>query len=142
MLYKQKLALALGEEGCYFFSLLYIAEQELGRDFDSIGTFDYAMRQGWVASDCYMGNPAGMMTSLLGRRCSISKSWDFGYQLKENEWEVRCYQRVTTGTTYYHFVVVDKDGTVVYDPLGDSNTVKYGKPYSRRILTIGEAVDA
>ena len=137
MLYKQKLAKSIGDEGCYFLSLLYIAERELGREYDVIGTFSFFNKKGYVGDDCYMASPAAMMSELLGKRCSIRKSWDFSEALAENEREVRCYKRETTGTTYYHFVVVDAAGNVEYDPLEDSNTVRLGSPYSRRILTIG-----
>ena len=35
-----------------------------------------------------------------------------------------------------HFVVVDKEGDVVFDPSGDSKTVKYGIPVSiRKFIT-------
>lgn len=137
MIYKQRDCKALGEEGCYFLSLLWIAERELGRDLDALAVFDEAKKRGWAGTDCYMANPAAMMTELLGKPCEIRKSWDFSETLKENEREVRCYRRETTGTTYYHFVAVSEEGVVVYDPLEDSNTVRLGKPHSRRILTIG-----
>lgn len=139
MIYKQKDCAALGEEGCYFLSLLWIAERELGRDLDALAVFDEAKRRGWAGEDCYMANPAQMMTELLGKPCTVRKSWDFSEPLKANEREVRCFKRDLTGVTYYHFVAVDGDGSVAYDPLEDSNTVKHGKPQSRRILAIGEA---
>ena len=135
--YKQKECLALGEEGCYFLSLLWIAENELGRGLDALAVFEEARRNGWAGEDCYMANPAAMMTALLGKTCTIRKSWDFSEALLPNERDIWLYKRETTGKTYYHFVAV-ADGKVAYDPLGESNTVKHGKPQSRRILRIGE----
>ena len=137
MIYKQKECLALGEEGCYFLSLLWIAERELGRDLDALAVFDEAKRRGWAGKDCYMANPAAMMTELLGKTCTIRKSWDFTEKLAGNQWDIWLYKRAVTAKTYYHFVVVSDD-VVIYDPLETSNTVKYGAPESRRILTILE----
>ena len=137
MVFKQKECKALGDEGCYFLCLLWIAERELDRDIDALKAFGLAKRKGWAEEDCYMANPAEMMSELLGRACAIRKSWDFSEKLAGNQWDVWLYKRATTGKTYYHFVVVS-EGVVIYDPLGESNTVKYGAPESRRILTIGE----
>ena len=137
MAYRQKDCKALGEEGCYFLSLVWIAERELGHDLDALAVFDEARRNGWAGEDCYMSNPAGMMSELLGKPCAIRKSWDFSAPLAAGEREVRCYRRETTGVTYYHFVAVDGEGDVIYDPLEDSWTVRLGKPHSRRIITIG-----
>lgn len=135
MLYKQKMSKALGEEGCYFLCLIFIAEQVLGKDIDALWLFDEAQRKGWAEADCYMTNPAAMMTSLLGKICTIRKSTDFSEPLMWNEWEIRNYKREATGATYYHFVVMKGDA-VLYDPLEESVTVAEGSPSSRRILTI------
>ena len=138
MIYKQKDCKALGEEGCYFLSLIWIAEQELGAGIDALAVFDEAKRRGWAEADCYMANPAALMGFLLGKPCQIRKSWSFAEPLAANEREVRCFERKATGTTYYHFVVADGD-KILYDPLEGSNTVRLGKPHSRRIVSIGEA---
>ena len=137
-LYKQKLAKTLGEEGCYFLSLVWLAEQETGRNVDAMALFGEAVAKGWMGDDCYMKKPAEMMGALLGRKCAIRKSWNFSEVLAENQRDIWCYKREAVGVTYYHFVAMDKGGNVAYDPLEDSNTVRLGKPYSRRILTIGE----
>ena len=137
MVYKQKECKALGDEGCYFLSLLWIAERELGRELDALKVFGMAKGKGWTDSECYMKNPARMMSELLGKPCSIRKSWDFSEKLGSNQWDIWLYKRPATGVTYWHFVVVS-DGVVIYDPLENSNTVRHGAPESRRILTIGE----
>ena len=138
MIHKQKECETLGREGCYFFSLLWIAEQELGESLDALAVFDEAKRRGWAEADCYMANPAALMSFLLGKPCKIRKSWDFAEPLEANEREVRCFERKATGTTYYHFVVADGD-KILYDPLEASRTVMQGKPHSRRIVSIREA---
>ena len=138
MIHKQKDCKTLGEDGCYFFSLLWIAEQELGKSLDALAVFDEAKKRGWAEADCYMADPAALMGFLLGKPCQIRKSWDFAEPLEANEREVRCFERKATGTTYYHFVVADGD-KILYDPLEASRTVMQGEPHSRRIVSIGEA---
>lgn len=136
MIFRQKDAKALGDEGCYFFCLVYIAEKVLGKSVDAFALFDEAKRQGWMGEDCYMANPAAMLASVTGAKCSIRKSTDFNEKLSWNEWDVWCYCREATGVTYYHFVVMDGSGNVAYDPLETSNTVAKGYPSSRRIITV------
>lgn len=136
MIYKQKAAEKIGAEGCYFLSLVFIAEKMLGHEIDVFALYDKCLKSGWADEDCYMQNPAAMMTHLLGKPVEIRKSYDLDYKLKVNEREISCYERKATGVTYYHFVVT-ANGTVIYDPLGESRTVSEGTPVSKRILTIG-----
>ena len=137
MLYRQKMCKLLGDEGCYFLSLLYIAEGETGRRYDALGTLWHFICKGYVGEDCYVREPAALLSELTGKPCTVRKSWDFGYRLAANEREVRCFKRDAGGKTFWHFVVADSEGNVEHDPLGESNTVKFGEAESRRILTIG-----
>lgn len=137
MLYKQKAAKILGDEGCYFLSLLFVAEQELKKGLDALAVYEKALEKGWMDEDCYMKDPAAMLSALLGVGCDVRKSWDFTERLGSNEWDIWNYKREATGATYYHFAVVS-EGEVIYDPLGDSATIALGSPASRRIITIGE----
>lgn len=137
MIYKQKECKVLGEEGCYFLSLLWVAERELGKDLDALAVFDEAKRRGWVGDDCFVKDPAALVGHLLGKKCALRKSWSFAEKLADNERDIWCWRRDATGVTYWHFVAMDAAGNVAYDPLENSNTVRLGKPESRRILSIG-----
>ncbi len=137
MIYKQKISGTLHDEGCYFFALIYIAEQVLGRSVDAFELYDICVnKKGWMKSDCYVLNPGAIMSYLLGKSCSVSKVWDLNYTPKSNERVISCYERKATGVTYYHYVVTE-NGAVVYDPLETSNTVKLGSPISLRVVSIG-----
>lgn len=138
MLYKQKAAQRIGEEGCYFLSLIFVAEQELKRDIDALAIYGRGVGEGWMREDCYMERPGEMMRSLLGVPCSVRKSHDFSERIGPNEWDIWRYERETAGATYCHFAVVS-EGVILYDPLGSSETIAHGKPASRRIVTIGRA---
>lgn len=135
MIYKQLIAKKLGASGCYFFSLVFIAEKILDKTIDTIELFDICIQNRWADNECFMINPAAMMSYLLGRKVDIRKEFNLKYKCKPNEYEITCYEYNATGTTYYHFVVTNGD-TVIYDPFGGSRTVKFGKQVSKRIIAI------
>lgn len=136
MIFKQRVAETIGAEGCYFLSLMFIAEQILGHSIDAFELYDLCVSKGWMKKDCYVLNPPAIMSCLLGKPCDVKKVWDLSYKPAANERTVTCYERKATGTTYYHYVVTE-GGKVVYDPLENSNTVRLGRPISLRVLSIG-----
>ena len=136
MIFKQKAAKRIGEEGCYFLCLVYIAEQALGREIDVVGLYDEACRKGWMEEDCYMKDPAAMLSSLLGTPCKVRKTTDLEERLAPGERDVRVFRRDATGVTYWHFVVFGESGRIEHDPLETSETVRSGRAVSRRIITI------
>lgn len=147
----QKIAAIIGESGCYFLSLCYIAECILGVHVDPIYYFNVFSKQKtdglyWIESDCYLNFPALALKNILREEIGkhginfsfndikISKSTDLYYYPKSNEYLIGYFEREVTMKTYGHFVNVDENKKVVNDSLGESNTVKYGSLKSLRII--------
>jgi hypothetical protein len=129
----QKLAEALGENGCYFFSVLYRAEKLTGVHLNSLDVYLLMLSKNIIGKDCFM-NDAGAMLSLLTNMRWLVSIKDKDYSTKAGELEILYFENTINGKLYGHFVVGDGFGRVEYDPYGDSNTVKYGKLIGKRIL--------
>lgn len=129
---KQKLALSIGNYGCYFSCLCRIAEKLTGKDIDILEAFGSCKNSGWINDDCYVKNPDKIIEFLSGKKASTVKTNNLNCALKENAFAVGCYK----WNAHSHFVLLDKTKKVEYDPLGASNTVKNGRLDSLRVITI------
>lgn len=144
----QKIADVIGEFGCYFCSLVYIAEQETGKEIDVIRAFQKYNGKTtcgiqWVEDDCYINRPDLILLDLLKtnsgstiNNVTVRKETDINYYPKSNEVLVGCFEWKSTMKTFSHFVNVDKNKRVINDPMGSSNTVKNGSLRSLRVFTI------
>jgi len=65
----------------------------------------------------------------VGRHDSVT------YKPEPEEVMIMRYELQGTGILYSHFVLCASDGSVEYDPYGDSTTVRKGKAVSSRIFT-------
>lgn len=137
----QKYSKIIGSDGCYFSCIVKLAEKYTKKEFDVLRTLDYCSKQKknghyWIdISDCYLWHPDKVMGYLLGKEVTVRRSEDIGYKPKENEIVIGCWERPTEDKVYTHFGLV-KNQKCIYDPLGTSNTITYGKLKSLRIFTI------
>jgi hypothetical protein len=136
----QKIAKMMGEYGCYFLSLAYIAERITGSRYDIIEEAVYAMDRNSLNFDCFVRNPNDIMANLTGKKYMISKagpkhSLPLNYILQDGEFEILRFARFDEeGKEIAHFVVGDGSGKVAFDPWKDSATVKLGELVSKRIV--------
>lgn len=119
----QKICKVLGEGGCYFLSLLHLANQE----DRAIYWYKRSVDEGWIDEECYLWSPVGLLKALfdVSYTVTISEKID-----KDADFIIAKYKN----ETYCHYVVVDKKGNVIWDPLEKSNTVKNGKVVDYRII--------
>lgn len=126
----QSVCKALGASGCYFLSLLHLVDADL----NALTLYDLSVRKKYLDYDCFVENPAGILNLATGYKWTVRYE-NADYKTLPTEREILRFERKTTTVTYAHFVVGDGLGNVVYDPLGDSETVKSGKLVSKRIVT-------
>ncbi len=131
---EQVICLNIGKNGCYFLSLVYIAEKITQCSIDVLTLYEIGLKNKWFDEDCYMNNPGAMMTYLTDLKCDVRHDV-VGYKCKSNEYEITRYELKETGVTYAHFVVTC-NGKLVYDPYGESRTRTKGKAVSTRIVKI------
>lgn len=124
----------MGEEGCYILSLVHLGERITHERIDAIAIFLEGMQQDLVQSNCLVVDAAGLLSMMTGVQWKKTYQTP-DYRPKEGELEILRFERKTGAGTLRHYVVGDGRGLVVYDPLGDSKTVRSGKLESKRIFS-------
>lgn len=126
---RQKVMKILGEYGCYFLSLVELAERLTGKRIDAVEAYIDALIKRRTDGEATMLDPAAVLSAMTGGRWTVRKE-EAGYRPLDGEAEVLLFQN----RTYSHFVLGDGAGGVLYDPLGNSNTVANGHIAGKRIF--------
>lgn len=128
----QSFFLSAGNNGCYCFCIIKIAERILKNDIDPLaalrsgidnGFIDVAERDYANINNFYVRDPAKFLEYLSGWKCGVRKE-GVDYKPKDDEIIVECWER----NRVTHFRLPD------WDPLQNSQTVKYGKVKSLRVF--------
>lgn len=127
---RQKVMKMLGEYGCYFLSLVHLAENITEKRIDAVEQYLEALNKNWVDREATLIDPAAVLSHMTGGRCSVKKE-SADYTTQRNEYEILLF----INGTYQHFVLGDGTGAVLYDPLGNSKTVAVGKLSGKRIFS-------
>jgi len=116
----------IGKYGCYFLSLL----KAFNRTSDFLELYEKYIVKGWMDSDCYLKYPKGIVADLSGYdEWKVEKLTSF----KKGDIVIAYYFNPTTGL--HHFVLFNNDNKLIWDSLGQSNTVRNGFIESYRIFT-------
>ena len=132
----QKIAKALGESGCYFFSLCKVAEDVVGHKIDPIEAAARAMELKTLGSDCFVKDAGAIFSMLVGERFGVLKAGPghtlpLEYAPRPGEREILRYE-ITPERA--HFVVGDGSGRLAWDPWPGSEAVRTGRMVSKRII--------
>lgn len=130
---RQAIMKALGAEGCYLLSIVYIAEKILKERVDAVELYIAAEFSKVIQPDCFVNDPGKLMQMMVPGKWQMHKE-PMAYKPMDDEYEITRYERSTPAGLLNHFVVTDGAGNVVYDPLGGSLCVQFGKPVSKRIF--------
>lgn len=128
---RQKIMKALGESGCYFLSLVHLAEEICGKRIDAVEVYQKALTNGWTDDEAMMIYPASVLSFMTGLKFAVVKK-PANYIVHQSEYEVLVFQ----SEFFTHFVLGDGSGQVKYDPLGNSNTVRTGRLVEKRIFSV------
>jgi len=129
---RQKEFETIGKTGCYFLSIVHLAEKYTGKYIDAYLAYGSAIKSKVIKEDCYVNDPAALLRMLTGVAWSVTKETST-YEPTKNDLVILYYERPDTLATVGHFVVGGHDG-VEYDPYGDSLTVRKGELKSKRIF--------
>lgn len=129
---RQSIFANMGAFGCYLFCIVHLAERITGNVISDYSALQLGRLQGYIDSDCYILNPAKVLSMLTGITWTSSKEAP-EYVAKPGELEVLRYswQEQNDGVVFAehsHFVLPD------WDPFGESQTVKNGSMASKRIF--------
>lgn len=123
----------IGATGCYFLSIIYIAEELTAAYIDAYQAYLQALQSCAIMEDCFVSDPAALMRMLTRVNWSVSKE-AAGYKPANGEKVIIRYERNDTLKNTGHFVVGNDEGGIEYDPYGTSATVRLGKPVSTRVF--------
>ena len=130
---RQKVMETLGKTGCYFLSIVHLAENVTKERIDAIEAFLIALSGGNVLQDCFVVRPNVILGDLTGVRWGMRKE-PASYMTGGMEHEILRFERQDVGVLMGHFVMGDGNGGVAYDPYGNSRTVREGKLVSKRVF--------
>ena len=128
----QSFFLAAGNNGCYCFSIIEIAERITKTNIDPQSAlqagidkkFIHVNEKNYSQSDnFYVLEPAKFLTYLSGWKCDVKKE-SADYKAKDGELVVECWEC----GSITHFKLPD------WDSLQNSRTVQYGKIKSLRVF--------
>lgn len=93
-------------------------------------------RNGWIDDDGFVSKPVPYLNSFVQEKVKdIRKHFISSLdELPEGLWVVEYKLKPTDKAS--HFVIAGKDVGVVFDPSGNSNTVKNGAPFSYREVVL------
>lgn len=116
--------------GCYFLSLCYVAKGREPYNIDEmIDWYDLFCVKCWMEEDCYVKDPCAILEFFTGKKYMVKKSsaLDTSADIVIGRWH-------NPTTKHSHFVVMDSNNSVAYDPLGESITTRDGFVESYRLF--------
>jgi hypothetical protein len=124
----------VGRYGCYFLSIVRAAEKITGHRIDAVQVYNDATLARWMDADCFVVQPDRILGMMTGQKWTIRHD-AVTYRPKDGEVMIMRYESQKTGILYSHFVLCGPDGSIEYDPYGDSSTVRDGKAVSSRVFS-------
>lgn len=139
---------AIHNWGCYFMSVLYHAEVRRKKMFQAdevLSVYKSAMATGIVGKEvydkdgtltdgCFVNDPVALF-NLCGVPVKSIVKMDAKYKAQPGEYEILCYFRPAGATNKEHtHFVPGYNGTPAWDPIDNSNTVRFGYIKSKRIF--------
>jgi hypothetical protein len=112
---RQKIMKILGEYGCYFLSVVHLAEEITKRRIDAVEVFVKALENKWVDDEATMLCPDAILSDLSGKKFTIIAESP-AYIPKAGEHEIILFKN----GSFQHFVLGDNSGNVAYDPLEEA----------------------
>lgn len=123
----QKILEKIGMEGCYFLCLLRAAGLPQSKIVDA---YCKCLERKYIGDDCFIYDGVAILR-LFGvdvKNCEKVDAEKIN-PMRQYKVKIACYQN----GRYSHFVLITDDG--IFDPLGESNTVKNGVLKSWRLYS-------
>lgn len=131
---RQRVMSTVGRYGCYFLSIVRAAEKIAGHRIDAVQVYNDATLARMMDADCFVVQPERIMEMMTGQKWTVKHDAKT-YRPKDGEVMIMRYESQKTGILYSHFVLCAPDGSIEYDPYGDSSTVRDGKAVSSRVFS-------
>ena len=118
----------INDGGCYFLSLMQGIDR---REEEIEDIYKMSVSKNYMDYECFVKEPTKLLLELTHKNwlLNVSKTFDSKADIIIAKW-------YNPRTRYSHFVLMDKNNNVLYDPLGSSVTVKEGYIESYRLFYI------
>jgi hypothetical protein len=71
---EQTIAKRIGETGCYFLCIMYLADKITDSHFDIIEAYKKYISMNYLGEDCFVMNPGEILSDLTGRNMRFDKA--------------------------------------------------------------------
>lgn len=112
---------------CYAFCICKKFQPDLSDQGIALLTLQ-GWNEGYIDDDGYISKPLDFINLVSGKRFRDINKVPFSKEALTEDTNIVMYEW-NDGT---HFVILDQNGDVIFDPSGFSNSVKYGIPVSIR----------
>jgi hypothetical protein len=134
--HEQTKLLAMGEGGCYLLVLKKIAELDTAWRLDPVVVYNEAIRRGFMREDCWLLDSASLLDFLTSKKCTkvavaIGNTLPVG-----SKYVVAEFARRTPKGEITHWVLLNSQLEIWYNPLAYSETVKHGIIKSLRVFLL------
>jgi hypothetical protein len=129
---RQKLMETLGDEGCYVHCIVHLGEGVVQERVDTIPVFLDALDKKHAQMNCLVLDAAAILGSITGVEW-VKRNEGPDYERKPGELEIQRWERKSGKGSTVHFVVAEESG--IWDPYGNSRTVREGVLVSKRIFS-------
>lgn len=125
----------IAEYGCYFLSLCYagfneVAERKRELIYSEIlSNYEEFIEADIIDEDCFVKHPEEILRYYTGDEWKVKKSLEF-----DTNADIAIALWFNPRTNFHHFVLMNKDGTVRWDPIFNSKTVEEGYIESWRLF--------
>lgn len=110
----------LGNYGCYYFSICYsLGVTDIVK---ALEIYRKSVKLGFMDKDCYIKNPGLLAGMISGHTYKVTKTIERPKMDSKKDFIIGEYYNPKTNFTHFCNVT----NTPIYDPLGDSVTVKEG----------------
>lgn len=129
----------IAEYGCYFMSLCYagfneVAERKRELIYQEIlSNYEEFVEADIIDEDCFVKYPTEILRYYTGSEWNVKKSFEFDHNA-----DIAIALWFNPRTNFHHFVLMNKDGTVRWDPIYKSKTVEEGHIESWRLFYRGK----
>lgn len=128
----------IAEYGCYFLSLCYagfneVAERKRELIYQEIlSNYEEFVEADIIDEDCYVKHPTEILRYYTGVEWEVKKASEL-----DTNADIAIALWFNPRTNFHHFVLMNKDCTVKWDPIFNSKTVEEGYIESWRLFYKG-----
>lgn len=119
----------INKAGCYMMCLSFAALHSESNFDQLLGIYKTLVDQRWVDDDCYVKDPCSILKYFTGNDFKVEKT-----HVYDDEADIKIARFFNKRTGLNHFVLMQDEKAVLWDPVENSVTVREGYIESWRLF--------